>query len=257
MASRGVSASNSAAENNRSGAPNKAAKSRIAGSSAFSEIVFTECTAASQTPASDRAERTRSASSCGGQLRAHPTPTVTRCGANCRWFEPKSACGAIAQVRRTVSPAGKSASQAALAFSSPKTAAPPPASKAAIAALASRRFTKAQPCGGSSKDTPKDTSPAVVTAAMPPKATAISRANRLAPWCPPNNGTTTAPSSDTEITGGSIVLLASNGDTARIKIPLAQTPTIGTPAANKSRAWSKALTKKASGCATRPSRPCS
>ena len=125
-----------------------------------------------------------------------------------------------------------------------------------MAPFASSRFTKRQPAGGSSRATPKATSPAVVTAETAPKAAAICADILFAPRCPPNSGTTTAPSSETEITGGSVRLSANKGATARIRMPDAQTPTTGTPAANRSRAWSSALSKNASAFATRSLRPC-
>ena len=95
---------------------------------------------------------------------------------------------------------------------------------------------------------------AVVTAALPSSASATSRASRFAPRCPPRSGITTVPSSETDKTGGSVRLSLSNGATARIRMPEAQTPMIGTPAANRSRAWSSALSKTTSAL-VRPARP--
>ena len=228
---RGVSASKTSAANKRIGAPKLAANWIIAGSSALSVIVFTEWIAAGVMFAATRTSWTRAANSAGSQSRAQPTPKVRRCGANCKCASPRSGIQSIVAEICNVSPTGKLASQGA----SPTTLAPPPDSSAAIAPFASSRLTNAQPAGGSSKATPKATSPAVVTAATAPNASAICAASLFAPRCPPNKGTTTAPSSDTDNTGGSASLSINNGPTARIKMPLAQTPITGTPAANKSR----------------------
>ena len=64
---------------------------------------------------------------------------------------------------------------------------------------------------------------------------AAARARALAPWWPPSSGTTALASSATATTGGWAVLSRNRGANARINTPAAQTPTIGTSAANSAR----------------------
>ena len=236
LARRGVSASSASASNSRSGTPRSRARATIAGSSAFNAMVLTQASASGAIPASASAASTSARRSAGGQFRAQPTPSAKRCGANCRCSGPRPAAGDAPQVIVSPLPAGSPFSQWASPASGPVICAPWPDRRRAIASFASPGLTSRQPGGGASSATPRLTSPAVVTAATAPSASAIRAASRFAPRCPPSSGTTTPPSSLTETTGGSAALSASKGATPRIRMPLAQTPTMGTPAAKRSRA---------------------
>ena len=130
---------------------------------------------------------------------------------------------------------------------SPDTRTLAPARIAAEADFTSQGFSRRQPAGGSSKATPRTASLAVVTAALQPKASAIVIAIELAPRCPPKSGTTALPSSETQMTGGSVSLLRRTCASDLIKIPAAQIPMIVLPAWKCSRNWAPTSDFPASG----------